>query len=223
MKKVNLFSGGLDSFIVAKLFAPDVNLYIDVGESYSEKQLALLDTLPVENVITRAGPWLQEFVSADGVYLRHRNALFILLAAYYGDEILVGSTVGDAYPDKSVDFRQAMENALNVSYGMDIYVVSSPLANMTKNEVVALYRKTGMPMSDLDKTSSCYHPTEHECMECGSCLRRLVAFAMSGHREDELTDHVSKVWGLINDGKWSGSVRENEQTIKFLVSRKMAR
>lgn len=31
MKKVLLYSGGMDSYIIAKLWHPDVKLYIDYG------------------------------------------------------------------------------------------------------------------------------------------------------------------------------------------------
>jgi len=169
------------------------------------------------------GPKLKEFIGLDGIYLPNRNALFILLASYYGNKIVIGSTEGDAYPDKSTKFLVAMSVALNESVGESQFEVISPLLGMTKIEAVQEYRKAGFPMSDLDQTTSCYHEKEHECMACGSCLRRLIAFACSGHREDEVEQHVDKIWNRINLGVWSGSTRENEQTIKYLTSRKLSR
>jgi len=42
MKKVLLYSGGMDSWLIDKLWKPNVKLYIDTGGSYSKDEIAKL-------------------------------------------------------------------------------------------------------------------------------------------------------------------------------------
>ena len=39
-KKVLLFSNGMDSWLIDKLWKPDVKIYIDIEGSYSEKEIS---------------------------------------------------------------------------------------------------------------------------------------------------------------------------------------
>ena len=38
MKKVLLYSGGMDSWLISHLWKPDVKLYIDTGSSYAAEE-----------------------------------------------------------------------------------------------------------------------------------------------------------------------------------------
>ena len=38
-KKVLLYSGGMDSWLIDKIWKPDVKLYVDMGTKYSQPQI----------------------------------------------------------------------------------------------------------------------------------------------------------------------------------------
>ena len=40
MKKVLLYSGGMDSWLIDKLWKPDIRMYVDMHTKYSYKEIA---------------------------------------------------------------------------------------------------------------------------------------------------------------------------------------
>lgn len=217
MTTVNLFSGGLDSYIADAIFQPDINLYIDVHEVYGLKQLDAVQALNLNNVEIVRGPDLSKFIQND-VFLPHRNALFLVIAAMYGNEIYLSSTDGDAFPDKSREFMNRVESMLMESAGhrADRYEILSPFSERTKPEVVRLFKEEGFDMEYLDDTTSCYDSYLHECGKCGSCLRRLVAFAYNDYRVDEIFPLKDEIWKRLRAGTFSYSERENKQAEELL-------
>ncbi len=212
---VNLLSGGMDSYLASRLYKVDVNVHINFNEKYSAKQLRVVENLRVNNLQVVDGLDLSRFIASDGSYLPNRNALFVTLAAMFGDDIVLSATLGDVHPDKDAEFA-AMMSALLSKINNGNYQVRRPFGALTKQELIRLYLNHGHRIEDLYVTTSCYHPTEHACMECRPCLRRMAAFASHGYRVDEFIPLIPKIIDMLMDDSWTNSDRADLQTITFL-------
>lgn len=103
MKKVLLYSGGTDSWLIDKLWKPDLRLYVDINSRYTIQEL---DRLPSD---VKVVPFhtLGHFEQPDTAYVPFRNLFFITIAAQYGDEICLGAVDGDqGSKDKTPEFFQ---------------------------------------------------------------------------------------------------------------------
>lgn len=123
-------------------------------------------------------------------YVPFRNGLFLSCAAavalsngckviYYGAH--GDDAAGNAYPDTSEEFHQAMARAVELGSGGQV-VLEAPFVRLHKADVVALGVKLGVP---YQLTWSCYEGGQRACGLCGTCRDRLRAFAENG-----LTDPV---------------------------------
>lgn len=138
-------------------------------ESYSE-QLKKTDGSPVST------------------YVPFRNGLFLSSAAsialsksceviYYGAHS--DDAAGNAYPDCSAVFNDAMNTAIYEGSGRQIRI-EAPFVGMTKAEVV----KTGLELSvPYELTWSCYEGGDKPCGVCGTCIDRAKAFELNGVKD----------------------------------------
>ena len=102
MKKVLLYSGGIDSWLIDKLWRPDIKLYININGSYSQEELK---RLPSDTIIFNFP--LGQFEEKDTKYIPLRNLYFLMLASNYGDTVCLGATSGDyGAIDKRPEFLQ---------------------------------------------------------------------------------------------------------------------
>ena len=135
-------------------------------ESYAE-QLAHTDGKPVST------------------YVPFRNGLFLSSAAsialsngcsviYYGAHS--DDAAGNAYPDCSDRFNQAMNEAIFVGSG-EALRIEAPFVRLNKADVVRRGLALGVP---FELTWSCYEGHEKACGSCGTCRDRLKAFAENG-------------------------------------------
>ena len=118
-------------------------------------------------------------------YVPFRNGLMLSAAAsiavsvgasevYYGAH--ADDATGNAYPDCSPEFTDAINRA--ISYGTDKQVeVIAPFINKTKADIVYQGVMMGVP---YDLTWSCYEGGEHPCGKCGTCIDRKKAFEANG-------------------------------------------
>lgn len=219
MKKVILFSGGLDSFIAAKLNPNALLVHVNVNEAYSDKQIDLVKSFQLREkreIKLFYGMDLSPFVETDA-YLPNRNVLFVTLAALVGDYIILGATRGDVHPDKDHFFAQQMSNLLAYTTNKTVRV-SVPYKKTTKTSLVKKYLDAGHIAEDLYLTSSCYHPKKHECTTCRSCLRRYVAFATNGLRLNELSIHRRGIAELLAKRTFSASDVERKIAARLLAN-----
>lgn len=126
-------------------------------------------------------------------YVPFRNGLFLsavaalALSIYPEDEVEVycgmhaDDAAGNAYPDCSSDFNNAINEAIYLGSGKKVHVVS-PLVNMNKAGVVKLGTELKVP---YQLTWSCYEGHHKACGKCGTCIDRLKAFEANG-----LTDPI---------------------------------
>lgn len=118
-------------------------------------------------------------------YVPFRNGLFLSAAASiaisYGCEVLyygahADDAAGNAYPDCSSDFQQAIDRAIYLGSGEQLRV-EAPFINSTKKDVI----KKGLELKvPYEYTWSCYEGKDKPCGVCGTCRDRAAAFHANG-------------------------------------------
>lgn len=145
-------------------------------ESYAE-QLSETDGAPVST------------------YVPFRNGLFLSSAAsialsngceviYYGAHS--DDAAGNAYPDCSSDFNDAINRAIFIGSGNQLKV-EAPFIGHTKAQVVAKGLSLNVP---YELTWSCYEGGDVPCGECGTCRDRAAAFRANGIEDPAITKGV---------------------------------
>jgi len=118
-------------------------------------------------------------------YVPFRNGLFLASAAsmalslgceiiYYGPH--ADDAAGNAYPDCSEEFNNAMNTAIYLGSGKQLRI-EAPFVAKTKKEIVKLGLELGVP---YEMTWSCYEGGEKPCGVCGTCRDRQAAFLANG-------------------------------------------
>lgn len=125
-------------------------------------------------------------------YVPFRNGLFLSSAAsialskdcgviYYG--IHADDAAGNAYPDCSVGFNRAMNDAIYIGSGNALRL-EAPFVEMTKAQVVAKGLELGAPYK---YTWSCYEGGDVPCGRCATCIDRAKAFELNGAADPAIT------------------------------------
>lgn len=121
-------------------------------------------------------------------YVPFRNGLLLssvaaaALSEYPGQEVELylgahaDDAAGDAYPDCTKRFTDAMYDAIEAGTGGLVHV-RVPFVELTKAGVVEWGLRLGVP---YELTWSCYEGGDVQCGECGTCLDRKAAFAANG-------------------------------------------
>ena len=118
-------------------------------------------------------------------YVPFRNGLFLSSAAsialsndcgviYYGAHS--DDAAGNAYPDCSERFNNAMNEAIFTGSGEQLHI-EAPFVSMTKADVVRKGLELNVP---YELTWSCYEGGEKPCGVCGTCRDRIAAFKANG-------------------------------------------
>lgn len=174
MKKVLLYSGGIDSYIISKLWNPDVRLFIDYGtKQTAEERKRLPDDVIVKEID------LSQYIEDDGINtIPLRNLLFANIAINYGDIIAIGGVRDDLHYDKSKRFARKATRLFNSVLSKEqskrrIKIVV-PYKGYTKQELVQLYVAKGGDIERLKNESwSCHFPKgNQECGECVPCVKK---------------------------------------------------
>ena len=133
--------------------------------------------------------YAEQLKKTDGkpvsTYVPFRNGLFLASAAsialsngcteiYYGAHS--DDAAGNAYPDCSSDFNDAINRAIYLGSGEELRVVA-PFIGMNKAQVVAEGLKLNVP---YELTWSCYVGGDKPCGVCGTCRDRMAAFRANG-------------------------------------------
>ena len=128
-------------------------------------------------------------------YVPFRNGLFLSSAAsialsngceviYYGAHS--DDAAGNAYPDCSSDFNEAINRAIYLGSGCELRV-EAPFIGLTKAQVV----KKGLVLNvPYELTWSCYEGGDKPCGKCGTCRDRAAAFAANGVEDPALLKGV---------------------------------
>ncbi|HBB71549.1 MAG TPA: 7-cyano-7-deazaguanine synthase QueC [Ruminococcus sp.] len=159
---------------------------LDLAEIFADSDCSLLkgssEEIPRES-------YSEQLKNTGGkpvsTYVPFRNGLFLSSAAsialshgceviYYGAH--ADDAAGNAYPDCSSDFNDAINRAIWLGSGKQLRV-EAPFVGKTKADVVAEGLRLGAP---YELTWSCYEGGERPCGQCGTCLDRAAAFAANG-------------------------------------------
>ena len=159
---------------------------LDLGEIFKDSKSSLLEGS--EEGIPRE-TYEKQLESTNGApvstYIPFRNGLFLSSAAavalsagcevlYYGAH--ADDAAGNAYPDTSEAFNEAISRAVYIGSG-NALTVEAPFVGKTKAEVVAEGIRLGTP---FERTWSCYEGGEKACGTCATCRDRKKAFAVNG-------------------------------------------
>ena len=178
LKKVLLYSGGVDSWLINKLWKPDVKLYININGDYSEEEIKFLP--PDVNIINFPLGFFEDKITK---YIPLRNLYFLMLASNYGEHLCLGATSGDyGAIDKRPEFFDHAQNIINyclqkqsVSEGKKI-IIEKNFVYKSKYELAQEYLTSGGTIQEIiDNTFSCFNPKDYSpCLNCKPCFRKFM-------------------------------------------------
>lgn len=161
-------------------------IHMDLAQIFAYSDCSLLQgstqEVPKESYAEQVAKRQGEAVST---YVPFRNGLFLSAAASIAlefgcEEIYYGphsdDAAGNAYPDCSVEFNEAMNSAIYLGSGKKVKLVA-PFVDKTKKDIVAAGLSLGVP---YELTWSCYDGGAVPCGCCATCIDRQKAFAANG-------------------------------------------
>lgn len=159
---------------------------MDLTPIFAESDCSLLKASEQEIPKEAYGEQLKKTGGAPvSTYVPFRNGLFLSAAAsvalskgcdviYYGAH--ADDAAGNAYPDCSNAFHQAISDAIAIGSGGGVRV-EAPFVDVDKAEVVRQGLALKVP---YQYTWSCYEGKENPCGVCGTCIDRAEAFRRNG-------------------------------------------
>lgn len=159
---------------------------LDLSVIFADSNCSLLSGSTQEIPKETYAEQLQETNGSPvSTYVPFRNGLFLASAAsmalsngceviYYGAHS--DDAAGNAYPDCSDAFNEAMNRAIYLGSGEQLRI-EAPFVKWTKADVVKKGLELGVPYA---LTWSCYEGGEKPCGVCGTCRDRAAAFAANG-------------------------------------------
>ena len=176
---------------VAKYYKVE-HIHMDLEKIFTYSDCSLLKHSDKEIV---KESYEEQLKNTDGnpvdTYVPFRNGLFLSTAAsialskgcsviYYGAHR--DDAAGNAYPDCSKEFEDAMNEAIYQGSGKQLHL-EAPFIGWTKAEIV----KKGLELKvPYELTWSCYEGGEKPCGKCGTCQDRAKAFALNGVEDPAL-------------------------------------
>ncbi len=170
------------------------HLYLDLEKIFEYSDCSLLTH---SNKEIPKSAYAEQLKKTNGnpvsTYVPFRNGLFLSSAAsialskgcsiiYYGAHS--DDAAGNAYPDCSDVFNQAMNTAIYEGSGRKLRI-EAPFVKWTKVEVV----KKGLELKvPYEYTWSCYEGQDKPCGVCGTCIDRQAAFEKNGTKDPLLTN-----------------------------------
>ena len=195
--RVLLFSGGIDSTVLASWLRPERLFFVDYGQvsAPGEERAAISIArdlglpLDVRRVDLRA---FGRGTMTGGAALNpdapefwpYRNQMLITMAAMaYADRapltIVIGTVLGDdVHPDGSAAFREAMTVVLATQGNTTL---EAPGGAATTEQLIAI---SGSPLSLLGWTFSC-HTGEWACGRCRGCIKHEQVMAWAATQESQ--------------------------------------
>lgn len=145
--------------------------------------------------------YAEQQAASDGApvstYVPFRNGLFLSSAASMAlslgcSVVLYGAhhddVAGNAYPDCSLEFVEAMNRAIVEGTGDELRL-EAPFVTWSKADIVREGLALGVP---YELTWSCYEGGKVPCGRCATCLDRAAAFAANGAEDPALSATAAK-------------------------------
>jgi 7-cyano-7-deazaguanine synthase len=227
MKKVLLYSGGMDSYILSQIEDFDTILHFKLYTKDNLKEFEMLKKSDIKDKIVFIDFPLNQW-ELENKIIPYRNNMLILMAAQYGNHIYIGTTAGDTTKDKDYIFKSQMEGILNY-FALDThkvkikdypYIVQMPLKNLTKTQIVSLYINKGKDINNLRNNSrSCYNEGDKECGKCRSCLRKYVALELNNINTDNWfkNNPLDYLKDFLEECKQKNRIEETEEVLKLIL------
>jgi 7-cyano-7-deazaguanine synthase in queuosine biosynthesis len=187
MKKILLFSGGLDSVIANRYVFPDLCLHFDLGTKYSRRESdAVYDFMKAKitpNLMVQNNIDLGTYEEPDAnIPLRNlylvSGAVSEALARYSEEAFfniyLIVQKDEMSIPDRTQNFLDASSSMLSKLSGKKISVYT-PFDDMDKTDMVRWFLKDGWNIDELLMSYSCFRGYDKECGNCPACFRKWVA------------------------------------------------
>lgn len=194
--KILLYSGGMDTWLIDKIWKPDKKIYIDIGGKYNEAEKKRLGN----DVEILPFPLLGRFEQADN-YVPMRNLYFLMIASHFGNKICLGATSGDGGADKNINFLYSAESIINSllqdkKVGRSIEI-EKQFIKYSKADLIERYLDMGGTANEIkEKSFSCYSPVNgEECGECYPCFRKFALLSYFGATYTEAQER--KMWEYI--------------------------
>ncbi|MDE7070493.1 MAG: 7-cyano-7-deazaguanine synthase QueC [Clostridia bacterium] len=181
---------------IAKYYGVELK-QLDLALIFADSNCALLsgssNEIPKES-------YAEQLAHTDGkpvsTYVPFRNGLFLASATsialsrgceviYYGAHS--DDAVGNAYPDCSDAFNDAMNRAIYLGSGEQLRI-EAPFVRMNKAQIIQKGLALKVP---YELTWSCYVGGDTPCGVCGTCRDRATAFAKNGIKDPAM--EVKKV------------------------------
>lgn len=160
--------------------------FLDLSAIFSDSSCSLLahsdQDIPKESYAEQLE---QSSTSLVSTYVPFRNGLFLSSAAsmalslecsvlYYGAHH--DDWAGNAYPDCSLDFVNAMNEAIVLGTGGELHM-EAPFVQWPKADIVKKGLELNVP---YELTWSCYEGGDKPCGVCATCIDRARAFELNG-------------------------------------------
>ena len=219
----------MDSWLMNKLWKPDVLVYVDLKGRYNKQEIA---HLPENCNILDFD--LSKYERPDKI-IPLRNLFLVMLAVINyvdgeGATILLGSTAGDRVLDKHPVFAEKASDLLTYLYQAQWWnpiakkiKVSLEYKDKTKTDLIKMFQEQGGTVEEVwNESFSCYEPDEegHICYACKPCFRKATACFECGFRDFEpqakikLFNYIGKeIMPQIEAGTYGRGEKE-EETIK---------
>ncbi|MBE5889558.1 MAG: 7-cyano-7-deazaguanine synthase QueC [Lachnospiraceae bacterium] len=165
------------------------HITLDLSKMFEYSDCSLLSHSDVE---IPEESYAEQLKKTDGkpvsTYVPFRNGLFLSSAAsialskgcekiYYGAH--ADDAAGNAYPDCSESFNNAMNTAIYEGSGKQLHI-EAPFIDKNKAGVVKMGLELGVP---YHLTWSCYEGHDKACGKCGTCIDRMKAFEENGVKD----------------------------------------
>lgn len=227
MKKIILYSGGLDSYCLFRImlhkgYEDDIVLfYIDSDTPLAKLEREVVAQTALQyNVGFKITPkqYIQYYAQSDG-FIPLRNLLFSMLPVMDGaDIVLLAAVQGEESLDKSKKFFRDTSKLFSYLLHRKV-LIGAPTIGMTKTELVAEVLKIGVLPEELMSTVSCYLGEKYRvhgyagCGSCQACVRRYIAMEANDIQEYYPIDMIKQVGFMI------GAVKPVKRLFKQPVSR----
>ena len=218
--KVLLYSGGMDSWLIEKLWRPDLSLYVYTGSKYSAEELKHMNLSAEGRALVQYFS-LKEYEREDFI-IPYRN-VYLCLAALNEVErrfpleemredsrtvkICLGATAGDRVLDKSPEFAEKLGDLLTYLSSPQHWTggksqkveIVLPYKSYTKRDLlreycrVSEFTKQIALLTAWNCSFSCYTPEDgRPCGMCKPCFRKTVAFVLEGFNLFPIRDYALK-------------------------------
>lgn len=155
----------------------------DVPEGSYEEQINKSESGVVSTYVPCRNSLIISAIASLGLSIFPDDEVHIYLGAHADD------AAGNAYPDCSKEFTDAMKQAIYLGTDHQV-IVDTPLVEMNKAQVVKLGLDLGTP---FELTTSCYNGRDKACGRCGTCADRINAFK-ANHMVDPIPYEIDIDW-----------------------------